>query len=757
MTRGSNSRGDARSTSRIQRGLEHRAGWWDRVLDLPLLWGVFAVVVCTWLLLPKGVRALPDWAPGEVAGFDVVVPRDLNLPDETATEALREEARTQVLPVYDFEPRIQLELADGVTTLFSACRAQLAEGGLAVDALAAATVLHLEPPMVRVLEQSECGEGLESAVQDLVGRLARSRIVDDRRALEKRGERGVMVRNLASASERTVTLSELAEVLDLRGDVENTARTWLLEYDVVRRSWIKPLVDLLEANLSPNLVFSRAETALRVRLAADQVTERSQTLRRGQVLIRRGDTVTPAVSRTLALMGQQRRELGSFSTGIGIGLLVLLIVVAWWRLLPSFGPTTETTSRLSMIFLLMLATAAISRLGLYLAGAVALNSQGEALSHVEVYLWGLPWATGPVAVSLLLGLQPAVLFAVWGALAAGVLLGGDFALLAYVLTSGLVGALTAQRYKERSLFTRIGAVVGAGNVVTLLVVTLYRGIPVEPVQLALAGLFAFIGGPLSVGTAGFLLPALEKMFGITTDIRLLELSNQNLPLLKRLSLEAPGTYQHSLTVGNLAEAGAEAVGANALMLRVCAYYHDLGKLVKPEYFVENQRGPNPHDNLSPSMSRAGHHESRQGGPGDRGQGEAPAPDPAGDRHPPRHQADPLLLQPREGAHVAGDGRGPGERLPLSGTAPAHQGARGAAAGRRSRGGGADPRQPDPVEDPEHDRPDLRRCARGRAAGRNRAHLLRARQGGQRLPLGAHQHVPPSDRLPWFRLQSKEPA
>jgi putative nucleotidyltransferase with HDIG domain len=99
-----------------------------------------------------------------------------------------------------------------------------------------------------------------------------------------------------------------------------------------------------------------------------------------------------------------------------------------------------------------------------------------------------------------------------------------------------------------------------------------------------------------------MLPLLESLLGVTTDLRLLELSNQNLPLLKRLSLEAPGTYQHSLAVSNLVEAGADAVGANALLLRVCSYYHDIGKLVKPQYFVENQRGINPHDELSPSMS-----------------------------------------------------------------------------------------------------------------------------------------------------------
>jgi len=573
------------------------------VLDLPILWGAVAVLACTWLLLPRVGRQVPAWSPGEVASFDVVVPRDMSLPDDAATEALREEARSQVLPVYDYEPRLQLEFADGLGALFIACQTQLAENdALDGEALARSTVLRVDPTMVRVLSQAGCSSDVERALQDMVGRLYRQRIVDDRRALEQRGERGVTLRDIATGGERTVGLADLGEVLDLRGGVETAARTWLLEYDVIRRSWIKPIVDFLAANVGANLVFNRAETAQRVRLAAAQVTERSQVLRRGQVLVRRGDTVTPAVARTLSLMSAQRHDLGTLTNAVGAGLVMLLMAVGWWRLLPAFGTSTENAGRLSMIFLLMIACAAIDRLGLFVASAVALNSQAEALSLVQTYLWGLPWATGPVAVALLLGVQPAVLFAVWGSVAAAVLLGGDFQMLVFVLASGLVGALAAQRHKERSLFIRIGAVVGGTNVVVLAVLLLYRGAPLDLSSVALAALFALVGGPLSVGTAGFLLPALEKAFGITTDLRLLELSNQNLPLLKRLSLEAPGTYQHSLTVGNLAEAGAEAVGASALLLRVCAYYHDVGKLVKPEYFVENQRGQNPHDNLSPSMS-----------------------------------------------------------------------------------------------------------------------------------------------------------
>ena len=124
--------------------------------------------------------------------------------------------------------------------------------------------------------------------------------------------------------------------------------------------------------------------------------------------------------------------------------------------------------------------------------------------------------------------------------------------------------------------SRIGFTVGLANVVVYLVFELYRGFPGPAESTLFAAGCAFAGGLVSMALVTSLLPVLESLLGVTTDQRLLELSNQNLPLLKRLSLEAPGTYQHSLAVSNLAEAGADAVGANALLLRVCAYYHDIG-------------------------------------------------------------------------------------------------------------------------------------------------------------------------------------
>lgn len=603
MSRNSGRQTDSRTPTRIQRGLQERAGWWDRLLSRPLLWAVVAVVGCSWLVLPRIGGGLPEWLPGEVATFDVLVPRDLSLPDEAATEAVREEARASVRPLYDFEPRLRVELEDELHILFEACRERLEVGeDEEMAPLAAMTDLQVSEPMLRVLNASSCSPRLESALVEVVSQVSLTRIVDHRRALNRRGENGVALRNLASGSERVVSIDELAGAIDVRSGLGEALRARLLEQPVVARRWIKTIVAFLEANLVPNLVYNRADTAQRIEKAAQGVAPRSRVLKRGQILVRHGDTVSSDVAETLRVLRRQHRDLASTARVVGVTLLVALIFLGWWPVLMRLGEGLGARQRLSMVYLLMLLFTALERFGLFLATAISFNSQGPALSSTEAYLWGLPLAAGPATVLVLMGLQPAVLFAVGGAGIAGLLLGGSFEMVVFALATGLAGALFTERSKDRASMSRVGILIGSTNFVVFFILQLYRGLPELPEVVALAATCAFVGGPISVGLVSFLLPILEGVFGITTDTRLLELSNQNLPLLKRLSLEAPGTYQHSLAVGNLAEAGADAVGANALLLRVCSYYHDVGKLVKPKYFVENQRGENPHDGLAPSMS-----------------------------------------------------------------------------------------------------------------------------------------------------------
>jgi putative nucleotidyltransferase with HDIG domain len=174
------------------------------------------------------------------------------------------------------------------------------------------------------------------------------------------------------------------------------------------------------------------------------------------------------------------------------------------------------------------------------------------------------------------------------------------------LITGFVAVFVTQQVRSRRRLIRAGLYIGAATWLVAATFGLIGPVQMEGTNWRLIGwqsLFAVSAGFITAILVSGILPALETMFGITTDISWIEMTDMNNPLLRRLSMEAPGTYHHSLAVANLAEAAAETIGANPTICRVCAYFHDIGKLVKPEYFTENMPpGHNPHDELTPTMS-----------------------------------------------------------------------------------------------------------------------------------------------------------
>ncbi|MGE5279223.1 MAG: HD family phosphohydrolase [Deltaproteobacteria bacterium] len=220
--------------------------------------------------------------------------------------------------------------------------------------------------------------------------------------------------------------------------------------------------------------------------------------------------------------------------------------------------------------------------------------------HPELPVYLIPVAAFSMLAALLYrDLELAVLFSVGLAVTAGLIF-DDLILAVILLSGGIAGALFVWKARRRSSITAAGFFTGLIQLLAVLSVS-YASRP--DILARFCGIQLF-NGILCAILASFLLWVFEGLFKIVTDVSLLELADFNHPLLKRLVLEAPGTYHHSLMVGNLSEMAAEAVGANPLLARVGAYYHDIGKLSKPEYFSENMdRCGNKHDNLSASMSK----------------------------------------------------------------------------------------------------------------------------------------------------------
>ncbi|MGW8272607.1 MAG: HD family phosphohydrolase [Thermodesulfovibrionales bacterium] len=255
----------------------------------------------------------------------------------------------------------------------------------------------------------------------------------------------------------------------------------------------------------------------------------------------------------------------------------------------------------SMILLLgvvVLGTLFLGRLAYF----IALNfSEGIKFIEGDASRFVIPISAGAMLVTLLFDFHTALLFSFATSIMTGIWL-GDAILSFYVITANLIASFSVLRCKKRTDILKGGILVSVVSMLSVLVLLLFSGnlfASLTPSAL----LFAALNGIAVAATVSICLPLLEHMFHRTTDISLLELLDLNQPLMKSLMINAPGTYHHSVIVGNLVEAAAQAVGVNPLLARVTAYYHDIGKMKMPEYFVENQAGSvSRHDKLSPHMS-----------------------------------------------------------------------------------------------------------------------------------------------------------
>ena len=306
----------------------------------------------------------------------------------------------------------------------------------------------------------------------------------------------------------------------------------------------------------------------------------------------------------LIFSGNQREVTKNFVIALLFFLTALMML---WINQPR---TFSQSSRILLVFGVMLVQLAVTKFIFVLCSGGVLHLQPEMAELLA------PYALAPLLLSVLLGRNHGLYAAVFVSLWSSVLFGkSDAPVLvnAPVLVTGMISGFTAVyltlQVRRRSKLVQAG--LGAGAAIWILSLTFGYSGPINlftPTAndwglIGLQSAFAIGNGLVTATIVGGVIPMLEPLFQITTDISWLEASDLNHPLLRRMTIEAPGTYHHSLVVANLAEAAAEAIGANATLCRVCAYFHDVGKLVKPDYFTENMSFErNPHEDLAPTMS-----------------------------------------------------------------------------------------------------------------------------------------------------------
>jgi putative nucleotidyltransferase with HDIG domain len=577
------------------------------------------------LVIDYGGTAAERLAIGDVAPRTLRAPRSFLFEDLAATEARRAEARAEVRPVFvhraDALERQRAAIAaafdGGRAELMAAVGEHLPEDGAlerdvaslppAVraglrDAFRARLGVHLPDADVAALAASHFSEEAAAFAGTLLGD------VDDRLVLASRDvlprDRGaILVLGPDGASERMVLdLDAVATPDEIRREID--VRKAIRDVDA---PWTDAAAAVARALVAPNLEPDPARTAQRRQDAADAVAPVVTLVKKGTFVLREGDEITPdAHARYVAMQQAAGRALGLslLSVLFFVGLVAFALIYFARYNLRRFSLSARDATAVAALVVLV---AALTRIGVALGPGVA-ELVGYGCEPRSAWFL-VPVAGVAMLVRLLVGVSWAMVTSVLAAAIFGLVMQLDGLMVLYALASSVVAAGTVDHTRERLAVLRAGLVVGATNAALAVVIhfltfalgreDMASALTLQPLW-ALA--FGFSGGLLS----GFMVLALMPLFervGFVTDYRLLELANLNHPLMKQLMLRAPGSYHHSVVVGSLAEAACEAVGANALQTRVAAYFHDIGKALKPQYYVENQGSQgNRHAGLDPYTS-----------------------------------------------------------------------------------------------------------------------------------------------------------
>jgi len=315
---------------------------------------------------------------------------------------------------------------------------------------------------------------------------------------------------------------------------------------------------------------------------------------KGETVVREGQVVSEHDLAKLHLIESAIQEARAAVPATGFFVFVLILLSAAYilasRNIKKFACSTKDLLLMTSVFAGVL-------LLLRLSDTAALVLKELMPGPTAAYRFIVPVAVGPMLVRLLLNTETALVFAAVTSIVAGYFIGGGVEMAAYSFIGGMVAAAGVKHCTRRSIVIKAGIFLGLANGAALICISAIKGGIAEPFPLLMTG---FLNGIFTAILAIGIAPVLESIFQYTTDIKLLELSRMDHQLLKELAIKAPGTYHHSLIIGTL-EAAAESISANPLLARVGAYYHDIGKMKMPQYFVENST-EDRHGKLTASMS-----------------------------------------------------------------------------------------------------------------------------------------------------------
>lgn len=557
---------------------------------------------------------------GNQVSSDLKTPVSIEVVDEDKSREARVKSEATVLPVFDFDPGSTEAVTDRVYRAFERMRVQLAASGISkvTPERAKGFLSHkrefqelldvpsIPNPVFEWLTVKRFDVALENATISLLEEISGNRVVENLDAIRHESRSEVRIRLASSDSslrEFTIPVTDVLDVEQARARLQTTATVHYRpgNEDRLLRRFAQILV-------VPNMKLNNREWNQRKKRAYESVPDVKVQLRRNQIAIPAGTRIEPVHLRILEAIESTREGRKSpFQNLMLAGLFVSMIMVftSFLRRFTLNRVVASNKDLWAMGFITVIVIV-LTKLTAFLSDSGLAESLTSYVPRAA-FLFLAPIAAGPMLVGLVIASGEVVwIYSVFQAIVLSFQSDSAFSFVIVTIASGLAGARGVFNCKKRNDIyfagLRAGGVAAAGAI--FLTMTADGYLPGRTMDLLWIGLFGLVSGLLSSTVTFMLIPFIETVFTYTTDVRLLELGNLNHPLLKDMIVRAPGTYHHSLVVGSMVEAAAEEIGANPLLAKVSSYYHDIGKTEHAAYFIENQRpGQNPHDHLSPYMSK----------------------------------------------------------------------------------------------------------------------------------------------------------
>lgn len=527
--------------------------------------GAGTVVLLFLLLFARLVPQQIDLKPGMIADETIIAPRSVTYTDTEATDELRRRARESVPDMYSAVPEAAQLVEQTIDDVFNVAREVR-------EARVAAGEEESDPEAVA----AEIRQRIELALSDETIRLLATASLNTLERLRRDAQ-------ALAAAQMQGTLRDNTDDLQRAAEAVRQAATRL----PLTPPYQKMVADIAAKALRPNLRYDEQKTMAERNAKAGAVEPVTRQIQAGDIVIAAGETVTRRHIDIFEALGLMQPKV-DWSQALGLLLLLSALVVGLGGYVRRFAPDVWTDHR---------------RTGLICAALVLATAGFRVSLQWSIYgaiTLGISTALAMI-VAMLLGTRLAVVFSVALGLLAGIVATGSDArlVIATIMCSAFAAFIVASSGGRSFTIARAAGLVGLANAVIYIIASEVFGLTLSLNQVVGAALAGLIAASLAVVAV----MALERVVGVVTDLRLLELANPHEPILHRLLTEAPGSYQSSVMVANLAEPAAEAIGANPLLVRTAAMYHDIGKLKRPYFFIENQFGAeNPHEKLKPHLS-----------------------------------------------------------------------------------------------------------------------------------------------------------